>query len=151
MLVLYSLERLHMGALGFGLLTSALACGGIVGMVGYGWLERHVSLGMIMRGGLVIETLTHLVLAAEHAALGGDGGDGGLRRARLRLGYDVAGGAPARRTRLPMQGRVNSVNRIGTMGGIVVGSLIGGLIAGAVGRHRTVLVRLRRARRSSSC
>ena len=30
-LVLYSLERLHLGQLGFGLLTSALACGGIVG------------------------------------------------------------------------------------------------------------------------
>ena len=62
-LVLYSLERLRMGEIGFGLLTSALACGGVVGTASYGWLERHVSLGVIMRGGLVIETLTHLVLA----------------------------------------------------------------------------------------
>ena len=64
-LVLYSLERLGMGEVGFGLLTSALACGGLAGTLAYGWLERHVSLGNIMRGGLVIETLTHLVLAVN--------------------------------------------------------------------------------------
>ena len=48
-LVLYSLERLGMGEVGFGLLTSALACGGLVGTLSFGWLERHVSLGNIMR------------------------------------------------------------------------------------------------------
>ena len=62
-LVLYSLERLALGAVGFGLLTAFMALGGLVGTFSYGWLERHVSLGNIMRGGLVIETLTHLVLA----------------------------------------------------------------------------------------
>ena len=69
-LVLYSLERLGMGEVGFGLLTSAMALGGLVGTLSYGWLERHVSLGNIMRGGLIIETLTHLALARDHAARG---------------------------------------------------------------------------------
>jgi predicted MFS family arabinose efflux permease len=131
-LVLYSLERLHMGEVGFGLLTSALACGGIVGMAAYGWLERHLSLGVIMRGGLVIETLTHLTLAVNTLPW-------------VALAVMVVFGAHAfvwgttsqavrqRAVPLPLQGRVNSVNRIGTMGGIVIGSLVGGVIAGRWG------------------
>ena len=62
-LVLYARERLGMGPLGFGLLTTAIAVGGLLGTASYGWLERHVRLGVIMRGGLIIETLTHLALA----------------------------------------------------------------------------------------
>jgi predicted MFS family arabinose efflux permease len=127
-LVLYSLERLQMGEIGFGLLTSALACGGLLGTMSYGWLERHVSLGNIMRGGLVIETLTHLVLAVNteawvalvvmfvfgaHAFVWGTTSTSVRQRA-----------VPAR-----VQGRVASVYMIGVTGGIVVGSVLGGLIA----------------------
>jgi predicted MFS family arabinose efflux permease len=131
-LVLYSLERLHMGAVGFGLLTSALAAGGVLGMLGYGWMERHVSLGVIMRGGLVIETLTHLALAVNtlpwvamvvmvvfgaHAFVWGTTSQAVRQRA----------------VPLPLQGRVNGVNRIASMGGIVIGSLVGGIVAGRWG------------------
>ena len=131
-LVLYSLERLHMGPVGFGLLTSALAAGGVLGMMSYGWLERHVSLGVIMRGGLVIETLTHLALAVNTLPW-------------VALAVMVVFGAHAfvwgttsqavrqRAVPLELQGRVNGVNRIATMGGIVVGSLVGGVIAGRWG------------------
>ena len=62
-LVLYARERLGMGAVGFGLISTAMAVGGLLGAASYGWLERHVRLGVIMRGGLIIETLTHLALA----------------------------------------------------------------------------------------
>ena len=62
-LVLYASERLGMGAVGFGLLTTAVAIGGIVGTSSYGRLERRFSLADIMRVGLLIETFTHLVLA----------------------------------------------------------------------------------------
>ncbi len=127
-LVLYSLERLGMGEVGFGLLTTALACGGIVGTFSYGWLERHVSLGNIMRGGLVIETLTHLVLAVNtlpwvamavmfvfgaHAFVWGTTSTSVRQRA-----------VPTN-----VQGRVASVYMIGVTGGMVVGSLLGGLVA----------------------
>jgi hypothetical protein len=62
-LVLYASERLGMDAVGFGLLTTAVAVGGIVGTASYSRLERRFSLADIMRVGLLIETFTHLVLA----------------------------------------------------------------------------------------
>jgi MFS family permease len=62
-LVLYARERLGLGAVGFGLLTTAAAVGGILGTISYGWITRRVSLGNVMRVGLIIETFTHLSLA----------------------------------------------------------------------------------------
>ena len=66
-------DRLGMDEVGFGLLTTAMAIGGIIGTVSYGRLERRFSLADIMRVGLVIETLTHLSLAlttSQPVALG---------------------------------------------------------------------------------
>ena len=62
-LVLYATQRLGLGAVGFGLLTTVTALGGLAGTAVYDWLERHASLANIMRVGLVIETFTHLGLA----------------------------------------------------------------------------------------
>ena len=67
-LVLYSSERLGMNAVGFGLITTAIAIGGVVGALSYGRLERRFALGDIMRVGLLIETGTHLVLALTTSA-----------------------------------------------------------------------------------
>jgi predicted MFS family arabinose efflux permease len=131
-LVLYARERLGMGALGFGLITTAMAAGGLLGTVSYGWLERHVRLGVIMRGGLIIETLTHLALALT-------------RQAWLALIVFVIFGAHAfiwgttstsvRQRAVPaqFQGRVGSVYLTGVVGGIVIGSALGGLVATAWG------------------
>ena len=68
-LVLYAQERLGMGAVGFGLLTTAMALGGIIGTTAYGSLERRFSLADIMRVGLLIETATHLTLALTTSAV----------------------------------------------------------------------------------
>jgi MFS family permease len=131
-LVLYSRERLGMGALGFGLITTAIAVGGLLGGASYGWLERHVHLGVIMRGGLIIETLTHLALALT-------------RWAWLALIVFVIFGAHAfiwgttstsvRQRAVPaqFQGRVGSVYLTGVVGGILIGSALGGLVASAWG------------------
>src|SRR5205085_3971807 len=62
-LVLYATQRLDMGKVGFGLLTTAMALGGFAGTTAYGWITRRVSLGNLMRIGLIVETLTHLALA----------------------------------------------------------------------------------------
>ncbi len=127
-LVLYAIDRLDMGAVGYGLLTTAMAIGGLVGTASYGWLERHVSLGAIMKVGLIVETLTHLALAittipavalaimfvfGAHAFIWGTTSSSVRQRA-----------VPTE-----LQGRVGSVYLIGVFGGIVIGGAIGGLVA----------------------
>ena len=87
-LVLYASDRLGLGAIGFGLLTTASAVGGVLGSWSYGWIERRVSLGDIMRVGLIIETFTHLTLALTTSPGSGDGGVLRVRRARRDLGDD---------------------------------------------------------------
>ena len=131
-LVLYARLRLGMNELGFGLITTAMAVGGLMGTASYGWLERHVPLGVIMRGGLIIETLTHLALALT-------------RTAWFALIVFVIFGAHAsvwgttstsvRQRAVPaeFQGRVASVYLTGVIGGIVIGSALGGLVASVWG------------------
>ena len=127
-LVLYAGERLGMDEVGFGLLTTALAIGGIGGTVSYGWLERHFSLADIMRVGLLIETFTHLVLALTTLPA-------------VALLTMVVFGAHAfvwgttstvvRQRAVPNEllGRVGGVYRVAIVGGIVIGTPIGGLLA----------------------
>jgi predicted MFS family arabinose efflux permease len=40
-----------------------VSAGGLLGTGLYGWITRRVSLGDVMRVGLIIETVTHLILA----------------------------------------------------------------------------------------
>ncbi|HEX8581503.1 MAG TPA: MFS transporter, partial [Acidimicrobiales bacterium] len=67
-LVLHADQRLGLGPVGFGLLSTATAIGGFVGTASYDWLERHAGLATLMRVGLVLETLTHLALALTTTA-----------------------------------------------------------------------------------
>lgn len=127
-LVLYATERLGMGPVGFGLITTVGALGGLLGIVSYGWLTARVSLANLMRIGLVIETVTHLALALTTVPW-------------VALTIFFVFGAHAfvwgttsvtvRQRAVPtaLQGRVGSVNLVGVMGGLVVGSGIGGLLA----------------------
>ena len=131
-LVLYAQERLGMDAVGFGLLTTAIAIGGVIGIVSYGWLERHFALGDIMRVGLCIETITHLVLATTTLPA-------------VALAMLVVFGTHAfvwgttatvvRQRAVPNEllGRVGGVYRVAIMGGIVIGTPIGGALASAFG------------------
>jgi MFS family permease len=127
-LVLYSQERLGMSEAGYGLLTTAGALGGLVGTAAYGWLEQHVGLANLMRIGLVLETLTHLALAlttkvwialavmfvfGAHAFVWGTTS----RTVRQRAVPDA------------LQGRVGSVYMIGVIGGMLIGTPIGGVLA----------------------
>jgi len=131
-LVLYAIERLETGEVGFGLLTTATAVGGLIGTTAYSWLTARVSLGNIMRAGLIIETLTHLALALTTTPW-------------LALLIMVVFGAHAfvwgttstsvrqRAVPIELQGRVGSVYLIGVEGGLVVGGVVGGAIAGVWG------------------
>jgi predicted MFS family arabinose efflux permease len=127
-LVLYASEQLGMDAVGFGLLTTAIAIGGIIGTAAYGTLERHFSLADIMRVGLLIETFTHLTLALTTSAA-------------VALITMVVFGAHAfvwgttstvvRQRAVPdeLLGRVTGVYTIAMIGGMVIGTPIGGLLA----------------------
>jgi MFS family permease len=131
-LVLYATERLGMDEVGFGLLTTASAIGGIIGVVSYGRLERRLSLANLMRIGLLIETGTHLVLALTTLPA-------------VALATFVVFGAHefvwgttstvVRQRAVPdeLLGRVGGVYRVAIMGGLVIGTPIGGLLARTFG------------------
>lgn len=127
-LVLYSLDRLHLGPVGYGLLTTAAAIGGVVGTGGYGWLERRVQLATLMRTCLLLEVLTHLALALTSTGW-------------VAMVIMVVFGAYAfvwgtlsqavRQRAVPQefQGRVGSVYGVGVFVGLVIGQGLGGVIA----------------------
>jgi predicted MFS family arabinose efflux permease len=127
-LVLYATERLGLGAVGFGLLTTIMAAGGLVGTGLYGRITRRVSLGNVMRAGLVIETLTHLALAVTTSAL-----IAGLIFFVFGAHAFIWGttSITVRQRAVPahLQGRVGSVYTISVFGGLVAGSAIGGTLA----------------------
>jgi len=127
-LVLYATERLDMGEVGFGLLTTASAVGGLISTSRYGWLEQRVPLAALMRACLLLEVLTHLALAVNTVPW-------------VAMVVMVVFGAYAfvwgtlstavRQRAVPteLQGRVGSVYMVGVFAGIVVGQAIGGVIA----------------------
>jgi len=131
-LVLYADDQLGMDKVGFGLLTTAIAVGGVIGTVSYGRLERRFSLADIMRVGLVIETFTHLVLALTTSAA-------------VALATLVVFGIHAfiwgttstvvRQRAVPdaVLGRVTGLYRVAIVGGMVIGTPLGGLLARTFG------------------
>ena len=131
-LVLYAGERLHMDAVGFGLLTTATAIGGVLGTVSYGALERRFSLGNIMRVGLMIETFTHFALALTTSPILAFGVMlvFGVHELILETTTTVV-----RQRAVPNEllGRVGGVYRVASVGGLVVGTPVGGLLAATFG------------------
>jgi MFS family permease len=131
-LVLYAGDRLHMDSVGFGLLTTASAIGGIVGTAAYSRLERRFGLANLMRMGLLIETASHLIFALTVSPA-------------VALVTMVVFGAhevvwwttsiTIRQRAVPdeLLGRVGGIYTVGLTGGIVVGTPIGGLLAKTFG------------------
>ena len=106
---------------------------GVVGMVLYGRLERRFSLGDIMRVGLIIETFTHLSLALTTSAGGRPGHARRVRRPRVRLGHDLDRRPAARRAGRAARPGLGGVYRVAIVGGLVIGTPLGGLLASAYG------------------
>ncbi|MBD7957366.1 MFS transporter [Microbacterium sp. Sa4CUA7] len=131
-LVLYATEHLDMGAVGFGALTTASAIGGLVGTTCFGWLERHVSFATLMRVCLSLEVLMHLAFAlttipaVAFVIMFGFG-------AYAFIWGTISTTVRQRLVPLHLQGRIASVNMVGVFGGLVIGQLLGGLIAQAWG------------------
>lgn len=131
-LVLYATEYLDMGPVGFGALTTASALGGLVAIGSFGWLERHVSFSTLMRVCLSLEVLMHLGFALTTS---------GVVALVIMFGFGLYAfvwgtiSTTVRQRLVPMelQGRIASVNMVGVFGGLVIGQLIGGLLAQAWG------------------
>ncbi|RNI24329.1 MFS transporter [Flexivirga caeni] len=127
-LVLWALDRLHIGTIGYGLLTTMIAIGGLIGTVSYDWLERRVPLATLMKTCLTLEVLMHLSLALTTIPW-------------VAMAIMVVFGAYAfvwgtigqtiRQRAVPMelQGRVGSVYVFSFTGGVLVGQALGGWIA----------------------
>lgn len=127
-LVLYAQDVVGLGAVGFGLLTTAAAVGGLVTTTAYDWLERRFSLAGIMRTCLTLEVLTHLALAVTRI--------GWVAIAIMVVfgGYAFVWGTVSvavrqRAVPLAFQGRVGSVYVVGLFLGLVVGQALGGPLA----------------------
>jgi MFS family permease len=131
-LVLIAIERLRVGELGYGLMITIGAVGGLLGATAYGKLESRFSLADIMRAGLIVECLTHLTLATTTtpwmgmAILFFFGAHNSIWRTTtttIRQRVVPAG----------FQGRVSSLNQLGSHGGLVAGAALGAVIAGRFG------------------
>lgn len=131
-LVLYATDYLELSEFGFGALAAMVAAGGVVGAMSYGPVERAIGATGILRIGLIVETATHLLLATTREPViafvtlvifGAHTGMWGTTVHTIRQ----------RHVPLDLQGRVASVYLLGMHGGIVVGTPIGGLLAGAFG------------------
>jgi MFS family permease len=127
-MVLYATDRLGLGDIGFGVITTVGALGAAVGTMIYARVERRIGMASIMRYGLIIETLTHLSLAlttSPFVAL----------PVYFVFGIHEAGWATTSSTITQrvvperLQGRVGSVQMVGVFGSLVAGAAIGGVIA----------------------
>ena len=127
-LVYWAQERLGVGAVGFGLLTTCSAVGGVTSVLLYDRLERRVPLARLMKICLGLEVVTHLALAlttvpwvamAIMVVFGGYAFVWGSLSSAVRQ----------RGTPNEFQGRVGSVYWVGLIVGLLVGQFVGGLIA----------------------
>ncbi|MGB3827817.1 MAG: MFS transporter [Ornithinimicrobium sp.] len=130
--VLYAQERLEVGNLGFGILMSTVALGAVLGSALYARLEARFSFAVLLRAGLILETVSHAALALTRSPL--------LAGTILFLfGVHAAiwgtTSTTVRQLAVPelMLGRVNSVYMLGSLGGIAIGTVIGGWLAQSFG------------------
>ena len=127
-LVLWSLERVGMDEAGFGLLITASALGGLLGTAAYGRVEKRVPLAALMRTVLACEVVFHLAMAlttspwAAYPLMFFFG-------AYAFIWGTLSQTVRQRAVPTEFQGRVGSVYMLCVMGGMLVGSLLGGLIA----------------------
>jgi predicted MFS family arabinose efflux permease len=127
-LVLWALQRVGIDEAGFGLLTTASALGGLLGTFAYGRIEKRVPLATLMRAVLLCEVVFHLLMAittspyAAYPLMFFFG-------AYAFVWGTLSNAVRQRAVPTEFQGRVGSVYMLCVMGGMLIGSLIGGLIA----------------------
>jgi MFS family permease len=127
-LVLLATQRLGLGSVGYGLLFTALAVGGLLGALVGNWLVRRVTASVTLRVGLLIETGFHLTVAlsASPIVVGAAFAAFGVHASL----WTIVGTSIRQRLTPPeMLGRVNSAYLFIVAGGNAVGALLGGVVA----------------------
>ncbi|RSM85037.1 MFS transporter [Kibdelosporangium aridum] len=130
--VLYVQQRLGLDEIGYGVLLTTFAVGGLIGTAIAARLQTRFPARVLLRAGLIVETLTHLILAVT---------DNWLVAGTILVVFGVhtmVWGVivvTMRQRVVPdsLLGRVTSVYMLLDLGGAALGSLIGGLIAQALG------------------
>ncbi|MET7668046.1 MFS transporter [Micromonospora luteifusca] len=131
-LVLLAGERLRLGSVGYGLLFTCMACGGVLGALLGDRIIAWIKPTWTIRIGLLIEAGLHLALAASRSTVivGIALFAFGLHSALWNI---VANTLRQRLTPAALQGRVASTTLFVAAGGNCVGALLGGLLAARFG------------------
>ena len=126
--VLYARQRLGLSDVGYGLLLTTFAIGGLFGTFLAARLQAAFGAGAVLRAGLIIEVVTHMTLAATTTPL--------VAAAILivfgihTMVWGVIVATLRQRVVPPgLQGRVGGVYALIDVGGAAVGSLLGGLLS----------------------
>ncbi|MBG0567404.1 MFS transporter [Actinoplanes aureus] len=131
--VLYARDRLGLSEVGYGLLLTAFAAGGLIGSLIAVPLTNRVGATAVLRADLVAETLVHATLAWTRSPLVAASALVLFSAHGMIWGITIA---TLRQRIVPphLLGRVGSVYALLESGGAAaIGSLIGGLLAGIWG------------------
>ncbi len=127
-LVLYATRTLGMSEVGYGLMATMAAAGGLLSTSCFGWLERRIPLATLMRTCLSLEVFMYLALAVNRSvwlAMVIMFGFGAYAFVWGTLSQSVR----QRAVPTEFQGRVGSAYLVGVFAGLVVGQVLGGVIA----------------------
>jgi predicted MFS family arabinose efflux permease len=126
--VLFAQERLSLGPVGYGTLAATIPVGGVLGGLVAERVAGLLGAGTTLRAGLLVEVVTHLVLASTTSAR-----TAGAVLALFGFHAIVWGtvSASLRQELVPenLMGRINSVYLLFDAGSASIGALLGGLIA----------------------
>lgn len=130
--VLYGTRHLGLTDTQYGLFIAAGAVGGLCGAWAYGRLETAFGQTTLLRAGLVIEALTYLALAitTDPWAAGAVMAVFGVHAI---VWGSVSAAARQRATPSELLGRAGSVYQLASVGGSVIGALLGGVVAARFG------------------
>jgi MFS family permease len=134
--VLYAFERLGLGPVGYGVLLTAFAVGGLAGTVAAPALLRGLGATPLLRAGLFVEVALHATLAVTTTAWVAAAMIVVFSSHAMVWGNVVT---TLRQRSVPsmLYGRVSSVYSLLDLGGAALGSLLGGALARTYGIEAT--------------
>ena len=137
-LVLYSLEILHLSNFGYGVLLALLAVGGLLGSVAAGWINRRVGLRAVVGGTAVIQGALLLAVGLSSSLI--VVGVAMLVIGTTSMVWNVVTVSLRQRIVPPhLLGRVTSSYRVIGLGAMPIGAAAAGLLARTFTLHTPYL------------